>query len=78
MRRMLEDMRSVSNPADRAMGMYQVAQAKLSSQAAGDQRLEDARLAIVEGSAAALKVEDRVTRDIRLRLLVRAAVAAGR
>jgi hypothetical protein len=71
---MLESMRSLTNPADRAMGMDHVAQAKLSSQATGDRRLEDAHAAVAEGGAAALRVEDRVTRDIRLRLLVRTAM----
>ena len=72
--RMLQDMRSVTNPADRAMGMDQVALAKLTSHSTGDNRLEDAHQAIAEGAQAALRVEDRVTRDIRMRLLVRTAL----
>jgi hypothetical protein len=72
--RLLDDVRAITNPADRALGMERVALAKATSQASGDKRLDDAHIALQEGAEAALRVEDRVTRDIRLRLLVRTAL----
>ncbi len=69
--RLLQDIRAITDPADRAIGMERVALTKVSSQSVGDKRLEDAHIALAEGGQAALLIQDRVTRDIRLRLLVR-------
>ena len=72
--RILQDMRSVANPADRALGMDQVAMAKIASHLPGDNRLKEAHEAIAYGAEAALRIEDRVTRDLRLLMLVRTAL----
>ncbi len=72
--RILQDMRSVTDPADRALGMDQVAMAKISSHVPGDERLKEAHEAIAYGAAAALRVQDRVTRDLRMLMLVKTAL----
>ena len=72
---LLDNVRVITNPADRAMAMQRVAASKIASHQEGDRRLEDAEVAIREGGIAALRVEDRLTRDIRLTNLVRTGLA---
>jgi len=73
--RLLDDIRAIQDPADRAMGMERVAASKLATHQPGDNHMEDAEIAIREGGIAAQNVQDRVTRDIRLTNLVRTSLA---
>lgn len=72
--RAYDAVRVIMNPADRAMAMDRYAQVKIAAHQPADKRLDEAEVALAEGGEAALRVEDRVTRDIRLRLLIRTAL----
>lgn len=72
---LLRDARAITQPADRAAAMDRVARAKIFSHVPGDNRLDDAHVAVTEGGRAALDVQDSVTRNIRLLNLVRTCLS---
>ena len=68
---LLANANAITRPEDRAMAFERVARAKIFSHRLGDNRLDEAHEAVVEGGKAARAVQDPLTRDIRLMNLVR-------